>query len=212
MAQARAGRAIRRERPDTTIRRAENFHLLVLEQDRVIVNRQRFLGRPSIDGSRDFALCFARIRRISLLGSCNSLARASHVPHRRGVGRWCRWWRWLVRRSGPGVAATLAGLAEEAVVLRGGAKAEGPTVGEAATAVVGRAVGDVATAAAAVGGASTVAAVVGLAVGEAALGKDPAAVVPEVGGAGRGPLSLNWAGKRTATWSVVPYLTTKRTH
>ena len=93
----------------------------------------------------------------------------------------------LVRRSGPGVAAPLEGLAEEAAVLRG-TKAEGSAVEEAATAVGG------------------------LAVGEAALGKDPPAVAPEVEGTAQDPLSLNWAGQRTATWSVVPFLTTKRTH
>ena len=124
----------------------------------------------------------------------------------------------LVRRSGPEAAAPLEGLAEEAAVLRG-MKAEGPAVEEAATAVVGPAVGEPATAAAAVGEATTVAAavgeaataVMGLALGEAALGMDPAAVVPEVEGAAQSPLSLNWAGQRTGTWSVVPYLTTKRT-
>ena len=124
----------------------------------------------------------------------------------------------LKRRSGPDVAAPLEELAEEAAVLRG-AKAEGPAVGGAATAEVGPAVGETATAVAAVGEAATVAAaigeaaiaVVGLAVGEAALGEDPAAMVPEVEGAAQGPASLNWAGQRTATWSV-PYLTTKPTH
>ena len=76
----------------------------------------------------------------------------------------------LVRRKGPGVASTLEVLHEEVAALRGGAKAEGPAVGEAATAVVG------------------------LAVGQYALGNDAAAVAPEVEGAAQGPLSLNLAG------------------
>ena len=103
----------------------------------------------------------------------------------------------LVRRSGPEVAAPLEGLAEEAPVPRG-AKAEGLAVGEAAPAVVGPAVREAATAAAAAGEAATVeaavgaaaTAVMGLVVVEAALGKDPAAVVPEAEGAAQGPLSI----------------------
>ena len=169
-----------------------------MEQDRFIANRQRLLGRSSIDGPSDFAVYLAPNSPDCLVGILQPPWHA-HLPPSARRGQLVPLVPLaLKRRSGPDVAAPLEELAEEAAVLRG-AKAEGPAVGGAATAEVGPAVGEAAIA------------VVGLAVGEAALGEDPAAMVPEVEGAAQGPASLNWAGQRTATWSV-PYLTTKPTH